>query len=121
MQLAPRPTYDIVEEYVKSLDEFRTLKHPKPHHVADIVLRIADFFMEFAICGHETMADVPNLIHPPIPPEDLRALGVPHLYTDEEGKTSFIYPRCVPFILTREGARTDPSFTHAIMRLLGHL
>ena len=92
VQLAPRPTYDIVEEYVKSLDEYRTLKHPKPPQVADIVLRIADFLMEFAICGHETMADVPNLIHPPIPQEDLRALGVPHLHTDEDGKTSFSYP-----------------------------
>ena len=38
------------------------------------------------------MADVPNLIHPPIPQEDLRALGVPHLHTDEDGKTSFSYP-----------------------------
>ena len=33
-----RPTYDIVEEYVKSLDEYRLLKHPTDETVSDIIL-----------------------------------------------------------------------------------
>ena len=27
---------------------------------------VADFLLEFAILGHETLADVPNLIHPQV-------------------------------------------------------
>jgi hypothetical protein len=96
--IASRPTYDIVEEYVKSLDEYRLLKHPSDESVSDIILGIADFLLEFAILGHETLADVPNLIHPQIPAEDLRALGVPHLAVDEEGRSSLLYPSIFPLL-----------------------
>jgi hypothetical protein len=70
-----RPTYDIVDEYVKSLDEYRSSKQPSDEVVADIVLEIADFLLEFAITGHEADADVPSNVHPQIPIEDLEALG----------------------------------------------
>ena len=36
--VASRPTYDIVEEYVKSLDEYRSLKSPTDETVSDIIL-----------------------------------------------------------------------------------
>jgi hypothetical protein len=51
---------------VKSLDEFRLLHHPTDEVVSDIILSIADFLLEFAILGHENLADVPNLIHPQV-------------------------------------------------------
>ena len=35
---ASRPTYDIVEEYVKSLDEYRSLKNPSDEAISDIIL-----------------------------------------------------------------------------------
>ena len=36
--IASRPTYDIVEEYVKSLDEYRSLKSPSDEAISDIIL-----------------------------------------------------------------------------------
>lgn len=36
--IASRPTYDIVEEYVKSVDEYRSLKSPTDEAVSDIIL-----------------------------------------------------------------------------------
>lgn len=39
---------------------------------------IADFLLEFAILGHETLADVPNLIHPQVSPPDDGALILLH-------------------------------------------
>lgn len=87
-----RPTYDIVEEYVKSLDEYIAMKHPTDEQVAEIILQIADFLIEFATNGHELNADVPALIHPPIPSEDLCSLGVPHIIEDEDvGGRSTLY------------------------------
>ena len=62
------------------------------------ILGIADFLLEFAILGHEALADVPNLIHPQVPVEDLRALGVPHLAIDEEGRSSLLYPSIFPLL-----------------------
>ena len=62
------------------------------------IIGIADFLLEFAILGHEALADVPNLIHPQVPVEDLRALGVPHLAIDEEGRSSLLYPSIFPLL-----------------------
>jgi hypothetical protein len=89
-----RPTYDIVEEYVKSLDEYIAMKHPTDEKVAEIILQIADFLIEFATNGHELNADVPALIHPPIPSEDLCSLGVPHILEDEDagGRSTLFIP-----------------------------
>ena len=88
-----RPTFDIVDEYVKSLEEYRTKTHPPPtdENVADIVLDIGDFLIEFSTEGHEANADVPASIHPVIPPEDLKALGVPHVVV-EDGRSILWYP-----------------------------
>lgn len=80
--LNKRPTYDIVDEYVRSLEEYRALKQPSDEVVADIVLEIADFLLEFAICGHEMGADVPSNVHPMIPTEDLEAMGKRPLYSE---------------------------------------
>lgn len=90
--MANKPSYDIVEEYVKSLDEYRTLKHPSDEKVASIILKISDFLLEFATLGHEKAADVPCLIHPQIPPSDLEFIGVPHIITDEEGRSILNFP-----------------------------
>jgi len=89
-----RPTYDIVEEYVKSLDEYRNQEHPSDEFVAGIILEIGDFLLEFATLGHEENADVPASIHPKVLPEDLRSIGVP--YVDEDNGHSVL---CYPFIL----------------------
>ena len=89
-----RPSYDIVEEYVKSLDEYRNAKHPSDEFVAGIILEIGDFLLEFATLGHEENADVPASIHPKVLPEDLRSIGVP--YVDEDNGHSVL---CYPYIL----------------------
>jgi len=88
-----RPTFDIVDEYTKSLEEFRTKTKPTPsdEKVADIVLDIADFLIEFSTLGHEEAADVPASIHPNIPSIDLKAIGVPHV-TVEDGRSILYYP-----------------------------
>jgi len=91
-RLSQKPSFDIVDEYVKSLEEFRTLKHPTDEQVSTIILKIADFLLEFATLGHEAEADVPANIHPTIPPEDLKAIGVPYIDTDAMGRTTLYYP-----------------------------
>lgn len=87
-----RPTFDIVEEYVKSLDEYRNLKHPSDEAVAGIILEIADFLLEFATLRHEVDADVPALIHPRVLSEDLKSIGVPYIEIDEDGRSTLVYP-----------------------------
>jgi hypothetical protein len=87
-----RPTYDIVEEYVKSLDEYRNKEHPSDEAVSSTILLIADFLLEFAMTGHEQHADVPNIIHPYIPSADLESIGVPHLKVDDQGRSVLRYP-----------------------------
>jgi len=91
-----RPTFDIVEEYVKSLDEYRTLRHPTEEFVANIILKIGEFLIEFATLDHEKAADVPCSIHPAIPSEDLKSIGVPHITVDKEGRTFLWYPTVYP-------------------------
>jgi hypothetical protein len=88
------PTYDIVQEYVKSLDEYRNAKHPSDEDVAGIILEIADFLLEFATLGHEAAADVPSNIHPKLLSEDMRTIGVPHVV--EDGGHSVL---CYPYVL----------------------
>lgn len=87
-----RPTFDIVEEYTKSLDEYRTLRHPTEEFVANIILKVGEFLIDFATLGHEAAADVPYSIHPAIPSEDLKSIGVPHITIDKEGRTFLWYP-----------------------------
>ena len=93
--IANRPSYDIVEEYVKSLDEYRDKKHPKDEDVADITLLIGEFLIEFASLGYEESADVPAPFHPMIPTEDLKSIGVPYLEIETDGKSGAIlrYPK----------------------------
>lgn len=87
-----RPVYDIVEEYVRSLDEYRDLKEPKDEEVSETILQIADFLIEFATLGHELKADVPPSIHPGIPSDDLGSLGVPYIAVDEAGYSMLVVP-----------------------------
>jgi len=93
-----RPSYDIVEEYIKSLDEYRNRKHPSDEVVSSLILEIGDFLLEFATLGHEQNADVPNLIHPQVLIEDLKSIGVPYLEygrdpdTDEILNVCLVYP-----------------------------
>jgi len=86
------PTYDIVQEYVKSLDEYRNAKHPSDEDVAGIILEIADFLLEFATLGHEAAADVPPNIHPKLLSEDMRTIGVPHVVEEDGGHSVLCYP-----------------------------
>lgn len=92
MQTA-RPHYDIVEEYTRSLEEYQDSANPSDEAIGDVVLQIADFLLEFAMLGHEEMADVPNFVHPAIPNEDLASLGVPHIVIDEQGSCMKVVPR----------------------------
>eukprot|EP00607_Mallomonas_marina_P010222 CAMPEP_0182421964 /NCGR_PEP_ID=MMETSP1167-20130531/7553_1 /TAXON_ID=2988 /ORGANISM="Mallomonas Sp, Strain CCMP3275" /LENGTH=1186 /DNA_ID=CAMNT_0024599637 /DNA_START=36 /DNA_END=3596 /DNA_ORIENTATION=+ len=85
VQTQSRPVYDIVEEYAKSLDEYRDAIEPKDEELSETILQIGDFLIEFATLGHELAADVPASIHPIIPSEDLCSLGVPHIREDEGG------------------------------------
>ena len=106
-----RPTYDVVEEYVKSLDEYRTKEHPSDEAVSSIILLIADFLLEFATLGHEANADVPNIIHPYIPESDLESIGVPHVKVDDQGRSMLWYPDVYNSLAgVREG---DPNETPA--------
>jgi len=84
-----RPIYDIVEEYTKSLDEFRDIREPKDEELAETILQIGDFLIEFSTLGYEEIADVPASIHPVIPSEDLCSMGVPHIKEDEMGSYLF--------------------------------
>jgi len=94
-----RPTYDVVEEYVKSLDEYRTTHTTmKDEMVSDIILQIADFLIEFATLGLEEFADVPASIHPFIPSEDVKSIGVPFVQIGEDGASStLLYPEILTF------------------------
>lgn len=94
-----RPHYDVVEEYVKSLDEFRRDEHPSDEQLASIILLIADFLLEFAELGHEANADIPNIIHPYLPHEDLEAIGVPYITQDEMGRSELHLPQVFSTIL----------------------
>ena len=91
-----RPTYDVVEEYIKSLDVYRSQCHPTEERVSTIILQIADFLLEFATLGHEVSADVPGIVHPILPSEDLKAIGVPHVTLDDAGRSVLWYPEVYP-------------------------
>lgn len=97
-----RPTFDIVEEYVKSLDEYRNMKKPSDEIVASIILEIGDFLLEFATLGYENDADVPALVHPKVLPEDLRSLGVPYIEIDEGGRAVLHYPKVLHFACNKQ-------------------
>jgi len=94
-----RPHYDVVEEYVKSLDEFRRDEHPSEEQLASIILLIADFLLEFAELGHEAQADVPSVIHPLVPHSDLEAIGVPFIREDDMGRSELHLPQVFNSIL----------------------
>lgn len=99
-----RPTYDVVEEYVKSLDEYRTTHTTmKDETVSDIILQISDFMIEFATMGLEESADVPASIHPFIPVEDVKSMGVPYVAIGEDGASStLMYPEILTFKTTND-------------------
>jgi hypothetical protein len=100
----PRPYYDVVEEYTRSIEEYKDKYHPKDEQLGDVVLAIADFLLEFAMLGHEETADVPNFIHPMVPNEDFAGLGVPYLVIDEEGNSMI----CKPILSTRNADDGKP-------------
>ena len=57
------------------------------------MLDVAAFLLEFALQGHEAAADVPTCyVHPPLPPDDLKALGVPYLAVDADGHAALVQP-----------------------------
>ena len=87
------PIFDPVSEYVKSLDEYRKKNNPSDEEVAEKILAIGDFLIEFATLGHEVAADVPALAHPPLPSPDLCALGVPHIVNDDDKGSVLLMPK----------------------------
>lgn len=102
-----KPIYDMVEEYTKSLDEYRIAKHPSDEVVSGLILTIGDFLLEFATLGHESNADVPALIHPKVLNEDLKAIGVPYIEIDEEGRSSLEYPDILSTYTNRNSGTED--------------
>lgn len=100
------PTFDPVSEYVKSLDEYRKVKQPSDEDVAGKILSIGDFLIEFATLGHEVAADVPALVHPPVPSSDLCAMGVPHIINDEDKGSVLLMPNI--------GGSTDDGLNKAV-------
>ncbi len=87
-----RPYFDVVDEYVRSIEEYREKHHPKDEELSDVVLRVADFLLEFAFLGHEVRADVPAFLHPLVPNENLKSLGVRHLVVDDKGNARMVEP-----------------------------
>lgn len=102
-----RPSYDIVDEYIKSLDEYRIAKKPSDEVVAGIILEIGDFLLEYATLGHEQAADVPALIHPKVLNEDLKAIGVPYVEIDEDGRSSLVYPDILHSLCNKQKSADD--------------
>lgn len=82
----------MVDEYVRSIEEYREKHHPKDDDLGDVVLGVADFLLEFAILGHEDSADVPAFLHPLVPNDDLKSLGVPYLVIDADGEACLVEP-----------------------------
>jgi len=106
-----KPVYDMVEEYTRSLDEYRLAKHPSDETVSGLILTIADFLLEFATLGHEQAADVPAYIHPKVLNEDLQSVGVPYVEIDEEGRSSLVYPDILVAYSNRDRGTDDgPGF-----------
>ncbi len=114
---APRPCFDVVDEYVRGVEEWREKRHPGDAElrrvcvscvhlpclappilipifpIHQVVLDVATFLLEFALQGHEAAADVPACyVHPPLPPEDLKALGLPYLTVHPEGHATLVQP-----------------------------
>lgn len=83
----------MVDEYVRSLEYYREKQNPRDEDLADIVLRIAEFLLEYAMLGHEDLADVPTFLHPTISHDNLRSIGVPVLAIDANGEARLTEPR----------------------------
>ncbi|TFJ86263.1 hypothetical protein NSK_002471 [Nannochloropsis salina CCMP1776] len=88
-----RAYFDVVDEYVRSLEYYREKQNPRDEDLADIVLRIAEFLLEYAMLGHEDLADVPTFLHPTISHDNLRSIGVPVLAIDANGEARLTEPR----------------------------
>jgi hypothetical protein len=82
----------VVDEYVRSIEEYREKHHLKDDDLGDVVLCVADFLLEFAILGHEDLADVPAFLHPLVSNEDLKSVGVPFLTIDAGGEACLVEP-----------------------------
>lgn len=82
----------MLDEYVRSIEEYREKHHPKDDELSDVVLCVADFLLEFAILGHEDSADVPAFLHPLVSNEDLKSVGVPFLTIDAGGEACLVEP-----------------------------
>ena len=94
-----RPCLDLIEEYVSSVDEYKFVKNPSDEELANVILKIADFLLEFATLALEEPADVPQFVHPAMPNDDLKSIGVPFLSQDDDGNSVL----CTPMV---EGANT---------------
>ena len=104
------PVYDIVEEYVKSLDAYYAKYHPSEEQMATLALEIADFMLEFALDGYEERIDIPQTIHPVVPYKELKSLGVPALFVNDEGRTILECPSIFPQLSENLDAdEDDPS------------
>jgi len=84
---APRPCLDVVDEYVHSLNEYKCVQTPADDNLARVIIRVADFLLEFATLRLEEPADVPQFLHPSIPHDDFAVLGVPFVACDKDGNS----------------------------------
>ncbi len=102
----------MVDEYVRSIEEYREKHHPKDDDLGDVVLRIADFLLEFAVLGHEELADVPAFLHPLVSNEDLKSVGVPFLTIDAGGEACLVEPLLHASGRVEEGQDTTSALSH---------
>lgn len=87
-----RPCLDIVEEYVRSVDDFKYIHSPSDGDLSVVILKVADFMLEFATMSLEEAADVPRFSHPVLPSDDLASLGVPFISRDKDGNSLLNLP-----------------------------
>mmetsp|Transcript_18067 Transcript_18067/g.55308 ORF Transcript_18067/g.55308 Transcript_18067/m.55308 type:complete len:1191 (-) Transcript_18067:637-4209(-) len=91
---APRPCLDVVEEYVVAVDHYRYSQHPGDNELSAVILKVADFMLEFSTLSLENAVHIPLFAHPFIPIDDLASLGVPFLTRDRDGNSVLNSP-CV--------------------------
>ena len=89
----PRPFYDPVEEYTKSIESHRSKFGMSDEYLTGTLLKVSDFLLEFAVLGREKRADVPNFHHPNVSNEEMQRLGVPYLDNEDGGRSVLMFPK----------------------------
>ena len=89
----PRPFYDPVEEYTKSIESYRSKFGMTDEYLTSTLIKVSDFLLEFAILGHEKRADVPSFHHPNVKNNEMERLGVPYLNYEDGAASVLMFPK----------------------------